>query len=294
MKMKSFFSMALMGIFALVVASCEKSDSNALDGSLPVTRTANDGLTTFRVNNIWSVLQATNPLTEDEVEFLYALREDEKLAADLYYTFGLEYPEARQFIKWYTAEETHIAAIEAVLEYYEIEFPAIGEIGVFADADRQAYYNELVSNGITLLDAYMVAAALEEENIVIYTEVMENSSNNNIILLLENLIESSWNHLKMLVNHIENEGGSYVPAIMDEDLFNEIIDSSYCQGKEYNMQGGKGGKASCKNSEKNGTEKGCKATVDKSGNCKSASGGSGSGNTGGKGKGCKGYRGGNK
>ncbi len=270
MKTNKFFIIALTVFLALAIMSCDKSESNAENSQetlLSLLKVSNEGVSAFTVENICPVLAATNPLTADEIEFLYAMREDEKLSKDLYTAFAVRFPPVVPFSKISAAEATHVAAIEKVLAYYEIEFLALGEAGVFVDPQRQERYNTLLLQGTVLLNAYLAMAALEEENVAVYTSVATDAANTNIKMLLENMVRSSSNHLKAAVRQITALGGSYVPTTLEQAAFDQIISSQYTQGKQYRCQYGHDGQSCNTNSRKHGNGQGNKGAVCSAGDC---------------------------
>lgn len=277
-----------MSILAIAAVSCGKNDDfNKGDGELALIEVATDGTTRALVDNICPVLEATDPLTADEIEFLYAVREDEKLSRDIYSLFAIRYPANPQFSKISSAEATHMAAIERLLVYYEIEFPSSGDQGVFADPERQARYDELAARGTTVLEAFTVMALIEEENVAAYKGVEPNIENPNIRLVISNMIKGSSNHLKAAVRQITALGGNYVPVSLDRETFDEIIGSSFAQGNKY-----RNGRDGNTNSGKAGNGQGNKGSVNRDGICTGTCTGSSPGTCNGTGQAGKGYRGG--
>lgn len=295
MKTRKLFLAAFSGIFALVAVSCDKNndfEGGATGDPLALIEVAADGTTRALVNNICPVLGVTDPLTADEIEFLYAIREDEKLSKDVYTLFASQYPAYPQFTKIASAEATHMAAVEAILSYYEVEFPAAGPAGIFADPERQTLYDELSAKGTSPLEAFGVMALLEEEGVAAYLAVEPNIANANIKMFVGNMIKSSSNHLKVAVRQITVLGGAYVPAILDQGAFDEIIGSSFAQGNKYGQQGGKNGKGGNTNSGKGGKGQGGQGSVNRDGSCTGTTNGTSPGTCDGSGKAGKGYRGG--
>lgn len=279
--------------FSLILFSCSSEELNETGSLEPINilQVSNEGVSSFIVNNICPILDATTPLTADEIEFLFALREDEKMSYDLNLAFSSLYPSAPQFTKIGAAEATHIATIEKLLAYYEIEYPPLNANGIFNDEDRQNRYNELFTMGNTLEYAYQAVAYLEEENIVSYTNVLENISNPNIKIIVSNLLKSSTNHFRAIVRQITVSGGSYAPILLDSMTYQEIIASNPGQGNSY-QQKGKQGQST--NSDKGNRQGGNKGSVNNSGVCTGCTNGTAPGNNSNKGQTGKGYRGGNK
>ncbi len=287
MKTKKLFTTLLFSTLFFAFFACSNDDNSDANYS-ELLKVTNEGVSTFALENVWPVLEATESLTADEIEFLYAVREDEKLSRDLNSAFSSLYPTSRQFANLAVAETNHITTIERLLTYYEIEFPPLTKAGIFNDETRQAEYNKLLSQGKTLVDAYKVIALLEEENIVAYQNVLPSITNQNIKLIMSNMLKSSTNHFKAVINQITILGEVYKPSLLDEKAYQEIIDSAFHHGEMHKHHGNHGHN----NSEKGNKHKGHKGSVNESGNCSDSDHGNHHGSGSGKGHAGKGYRGG--
>jgi hypothetical protein len=109
---------------------------------------------------------ASGDLSEAEVSALVYMREEEKLAHDvymtLYATWGLPI-----FQNISVSEQAHTAAVKTLIERYGLQDPAQATVGAFTNPDLQALYNELVARGSqSLSEALKVGAAIEEIDIL--------------------------------------------------------------------------------------------------------------------------------
>lgn len=282
-------NLLIISLLVLSFISCSKNNDTPNE-LLDLISVSSDGATKALVENICPVLDVTAPLTKNEIEFLYAVREDEKVVKDVTSKFRTLYPTSVPFTNISAAEATHISAIEMLLTYYEVTFPAQGAVGVFVDAKRQERYDKAVVQGTTLVAAYRAAATLEEECVAAYKGVVSTITNTNIKLIIENISRASSNHLRAYYRQITALGETYTPTVLDKASFDSIVNAEFGQGGKYGQKGGKGNGNT--NSGKGGKGQGCKGTVDGNGNCTGTpvgGGGSASGNGGGAGKG---YRGG--
>lgn len=229
--------------FSFLLFSCNSDtdfDDNAgvsNSETISILKVSAEGTSSFVVENICRVLEATSPLTADEIEFLYGVREDEKMARDLNIVFSSLYPATLPFINISLAEATHIATLEKLFDYYEIDYPALSSPGVFTDEKRQSRYNELVAEGNSLVNAYKVIALLEEENIITYNHILESISNPNIKIIVSNLLRSSRNHLRSIVRQINALGKVYMPMLLDDISYQDIITSQPEKGNKYQQKG---------------------------------------------------------
>lgn len=271
----------------LALVSCDKQGLTNQTETIPVEMIAlngnstgttflavnsSTGATTFNVTGLSCTFSVTADLTANEIEFLYAVREDEKVARDLYTSFYKKYA-LTPFANIGAAESNHIKAVERLFDYYQIKYPEVGPAGVFANTTRQDLYNSLLSQGnISALEAFKVMAKDEETGIVNYKEVIKTIVNPNIKMVLENLTKASENHLKAAIRQITALGGVYTPVLMSVSEFDTIIASGFQQGGKY-MNKNSGQTTNCGSSinQKNNAIKG---SVNSSGVCELCSNGS--------------------
>lgn len=276
------------GLFTLLTVSCQKSEiavDELSDKFTDVITVSAEGATEFITKSVVPTFEDTEELTANEIEFLFAVREEEKLARDVYAKF-YEFFEARPFAIIGKAEENHIAAVERLFYFYSIEYPKVGEAGVFENSERQAYYNELIAKGDSVLGAYKAAAYLEERDIADYKAVLNDITNPNIKMVIEHLYRGSINHFKAMLRQIDALGSSYENSFLTQEEYDSIIKSNFVNGKRYQIRGPE-------NRMNNGNGYGlAKAAVNANGDCTKTSNGKVPGTQQQAGKMGKGYRGG--
>ncbi|MEJ2646592.1 MAG: DUF2202 domain-containing protein, partial [Gammaproteobacteria bacterium] len=91
--------------------------------------------------------EALTGLSVAEADGLTYMREEEKLARDVYLTMQ-EYWNDRVFVNIAEAEQSHADAVASLLEKYGLVDPALDAIGYFNNADLQALYDKLVTRGM--------------------------------------------------------------------------------------------------------------------------------------------------
>ena len=161
-------------------------------------------------------------LTQHEIDGLVFMREEEKLAHDVYVTLYDQW-ELAIFDNISQSETTHTNAVADLLESYGIDDPAAGNgVGEFTDPELQNAYNELVSRGTeSLVAALEVGAYIEEMDILDLRE--RESTTPAIDNLYDQLERGSRNHLRAFVKNLEREGVDYEPQLMEVDDFDTII-----------------------------------------------------------------------
>lgn len=136
-------------------------------------------------------------LTQDEIDKLVYVREEEKLARDVYNFLSGLYPQARIFSNIAASEQTHMDAIKTLLDRYNIADPALGAGNFTPESGLQEYYDKLTVQGqISLDEAYKVGVAIEEMDIEDLKEGIEISiKHKDITTVYKNLLKGSENHL---------------------------------------------------------------------------------------------------
>lgn len=233
-KLPNVFSAILfVSTLALSLNSCSDAD-----GITPSSWSAS--LTNFEPQNdpptdICPCLDAAfdlEPLSELEKNHLLFMREEEKLARDVYLTFYDQYG-LKVFNNIAQAEGKHMEAVLCLLNRYELEDPSIEkEVGEFVNSDLQSLYNELVGKGrVGLEDALAVGAWIEEVDIDDLTSSLENDIDNaDVKAVFENLYRGSRNHLRAFVKNLSNRDMDYLPQVLDKTDFEAIIQSDQEQG----------------------------------------------------------------
>jgi hypothetical protein len=182
---------------------------------------------------------ATSSLTADEIAGLKFMREEEKLAHDVYVTFYQQYGLAI-FNNIAGSESTHMAAVKTVLDQYGIADPAAGKaVGVFTNPDLQALYNQLIAQGRQSLSAALkVGAAIEEIDIRDLRTRSTSTTHIDIQSVYARLQNASYNHLRAFTRTLTNQTGeTYQPQYLDAATYQSIIAGS--NGQRGGMGGGR-------------------------------------------------------
>lgn len=164
-----------------------------------------------------------NKLSEEEIDGLYFIREEEKLARDVYIVLGTSFSH-RTFENIQQSEQRHTDAVLDLINYYDLDDPAKEEIGEFTNEELQHLYDFLIDLGSQKLDSALVVGAIIEETDIIDIEHLANVTEaENIIQVYTNLINGSENHLRAFVSSLSEIGIEYAPRFLDQQRFDEII-----------------------------------------------------------------------
>ncbi len=170
-------------------------------------------------------------LSSEEVNDLLHMREEEKLARDVYLTLG-EYYSLPIFRNIAKSEQRHMDAIKALLEKYGIEDPVKDDsIGVFQDEELQNLYYQLVDKGKqSLVDALEVGATIEDLDIKDLEEAIQRTDNQDITFVYQNLMKGSRNHLRAFTRILERLGVNYEPQYISAEEYEQIVSTPHEMG----------------------------------------------------------------
>ncbi len=177
-------------------------------------------------------------LSDEEAEGLTYMREEEKLARDVYLTLYDTWGEA-VFSNIARSEQQHTDAVKYLLDLYDVPDPVVDDsVGLFTNPDLQALYEQLVEQGQQSLEAALqVGATIEEIDILDLEAWMEKTDNANILTVFQNLERGSDNHLRAFVGQLEAiSGETYEPQYLSQEQYDEIIGGTIGYG--YGHRGG--------------------------------------------------------
>jgi hypothetical protein len=179
--------------------------------------------------NIASQIKAypIESLNVDETASLLYMREEEKLAHDVYITLHHKWG-TNMFSNITASEQTHSEAVLELIKKYGLVDPVGSQtIGVFSDTTLQKIYNQLVIQGnASSLEAFKVGAAIEDLDIFDLNNWSARIDNQDIKFVYQNLTKGSRNHLRSFYSQITGAGGSYSAQYISQAEFDSIIKSA--------------------------------------------------------------------
>ncbi|MEJ2471897.1 MAG: DUF2202 domain-containing protein [Desulfuromonadales bacterium] len=162
-------------------------------------------------------------LDETEVAMLNYMREEEKLARDVYLVM-IDSWETQPFINVAVSEQQHMDTMKSKLDKYGLPDPASIYEGIFNNLDLQDKYDELVAIGSkTLVDGFYVGATIEEIDMVDIQHAIDVTDNVDVVVAYQNLLEGSKSHLRAYVNALAGQGVTYAPQYISQELFDAIM-----------------------------------------------------------------------
>ena len=214
--MKKLKGLFLIGLFTVALAACSTStpvvpptvDVPTLEEDITIVDEDNaTSVDSVGLDHAFSGISTTD-LSEVEAEGLSYMREEEKLARDVYLMLYEQWG-IRIFQNIAGAEETHMSAVADLLERYGLPDPAVdAAVGVFANPELQALYDQLLDEGSqSLASALRVGALVEEVDIIDLETYISQTDNEDVLLVYQNLLKGSQNHLRAFTSTLEKQTG---------------------------------------------------------------------------------------
>jgi hypothetical protein len=148
------------------------------------------------------------PLSRAEKDGLVFMREEEKLARDVYRVLGAEYS-LQVFSNIASSEGTHMAAVKSLLDRYGVADPVGPDVaGSFQNQDLQRLYDDLIGQGDDNLTAALrVGIAIEKVDIADLQAHIQETQHRDIRTVYTNLLRGSQNHLRAFETLLARYGG---------------------------------------------------------------------------------------
>lgn len=141
------------------------------------------------------------------------VREEERLARDLYAAIAKQYDGAAPFSMITNAEQRHFDAVGTLLVRNGIADPSTGSTpGVYADATLQKLYDGwLARSKSSLTEAYRVGADLEKQDIADLDKAIADNAPADVDRVLANLKTASEHHLAMFDGYASGTPVTHTP-----------------------------------------------------------------------------------
>ena len=157
---------------------------------------------------ITTTVTATSPLSPAEADALVYMREEEKVARDVYLALAKQYP-VSVFSNIAKSESTHMTALKTLLDRYGVQDPVgTNAVGVFENDGLQSLYDQLVAQGsVSLSEALKVGILIEETDIADLEESLAETTHADVKTVYTNLMNGSYNHLSSFERMLARYGG---------------------------------------------------------------------------------------
>lgn len=136
-------------------------------------------------------------LSDQEKTDMAFMREEEKMARDLYTVFRQKYRD-RIFGNIASSEQKHMDAILQLLKVYSQPDPVQPGLGQFSNQEITELYNQLYARGMkSRLEAYKVGVDVEKADIADLGRALSASDERCLDKTYLNLLQASKNHLRV-------------------------------------------------------------------------------------------------
>lgn len=172
-------------------------------------------------------------LDETEIHHLEFIREEEKMARDVYLVLSEQWGN-HVFANIAESEQAHMDAMANLLAYYGIADPVpSNDIGDFKDPNIDKLFDDLILRGSeSEADALLVGGYIEEYDILDIWKANEETDEARIQRVYQNLYEGSYNHLDAFVYNYERlTGESYAPQLLSVKDY-ELVMAFVTQAKQ--------------------------------------------------------------
>ncbi len=166
-------------------------------------------------------------LSIEETNDLLRLREEEKLARDVY-LYAYDKYELKIFKNISNSEQRHMDDVLEILSVYNISDPASSERGVFDNEILQGLYNNLTAKSdISLTEALIVGATIEDIDIYDINEFILRTEKHDILDMYNKLNCGSRNHLRAYYSQILLADSYYSAQYISTYEFDNIISGEH-------------------------------------------------------------------
>jgi len=176
---------------------------------------------------------------------LLQLREEEKLARDVYLTLYDKW-KLDIFQNISSSEQKHMDKVGVLLDGYGIPDPITDDtVGVFTDETIAGLYDALVAQGMeSSVQALLVGATIEDLDIFDIREMRSHTDNALVIDTYDKLECGSNNHLNAFMGQLDALETEYTAQYLSEDEIEAILSagSGPCGNGNGNGNGGRNGR----------------------------------------------------
>ena len=167
-------------------------------------------------------------LTDQEKSDLIFLRQEEKLAHDVY-VYAYDKYGITIFNNISNSEQTHINNMTDLLAKYNIPDPASGmPEGEFADVQLQTLYDQLTEKvNISVKDALEAGATIEDLDISDIQVFYDRTTKSDILKVYDLLTCGSRNHLRGFTGQLKTLGATYSPQFLTASEYQTILSGNH-------------------------------------------------------------------
>ncbi|MDJ0520859.1 MAG: DUF2202 domain-containing protein [Planctomycetota bacterium] len=179
------------------------------------------------------------PLSAEVTKQLLHMRQEEKLARDVYRTLGKRW-KLRPFTNIQGAEQRHIEHVQMLMKHYGIEDPVTDDtVGVFPDPAMRALYTRLTAQGLkSEVEALRAGMTIEDLDIADLRALLAmKGANAHVRLVAHNLLKGSRNHMRAFARNLAARKATYKPQRLTQKAIDAIVAADHERGVVYDQDG---------------------------------------------------------
>lgn len=166
-------------------------------------------------------------LTEDEKTAIIHMREEEKLARDVYQTLG-KTTDSKVFQNIPKSEGRHMDVFDQLIDRYGLKDPVKDEsvVGTFTDPLFTDLFAKLTEKGkLSDADAFEVGAMVEDINMANLMKYGMATEKADLKLAYDTLLVQSKNHMSAFVRQLDRLGKTFEPTHINAQQLSEAVDA---------------------------------------------------------------------
>lgn len=166
-------------------------------------------------------------LSQNEKDSLLYIREEEKLARDVYLTMA-DIHNIQIFRNIASSEQTHMDVVQTLIDKYNLtDSMKSDRRGEFNNPEFLMLYNDHIAKGSeSQISALKVGATIEDLDINDLNKRLLNTDNQDIKAGFEKLRSGSYNHLRAFVRNLRSQGDNYAVQYISQTDLEAILNSS--------------------------------------------------------------------
>lgn len=213
MKANIFLSVIAFAVISSLLSSCSKdtvvpevvAPMELKSGIIPAPASILAGTVATPI----PVCTITGTVTETETEGLLFMREEEKLARDVYSYLYLKY-KLPVFNNISKSENVHLSAVLRLMTGFKVTDNSSNNQGEYTNEHITELYNQLITMGnISVVDALKVGVLIEQTDIADLKKELLTVQNTSIKTVYTNLSKGSEAHLKAFTLNLKVRGVVY-------------------------------------------------------------------------------------
>ena len=217
---------SLLVVVPALLLACQADPADETDIQDDGTQIEDEGSDTDTDDVDTDDTDTDDVLSEQSADLLF-IREEEKLARDVYDVLGAQYG-TQIFQNIRKSEQGHMEALLPHILRLGLTDPIVDDsTGAFTNPDLTALYETLIDQGdVDLVAALTVGATIEDLDIVDIANAIVRADDAELITTYERLMCGSRNHLRSYTTQLGRQGADYTAQYLTPAELESILAQS--------------------------------------------------------------------